>query len=69
MEEHNRKFRAAKTSPLRALHQNNIIWKRKRTSQDNGEFTLKRFKHCSPINEGRSRVPYADVLILTRTYR
>jgi len=49
MEENNRKFRAPK--PLRALHQNNIIWKRKRTSQDNGELTFKRLKHCSPINE------------------
>ena len=69
MEESNRKFRAPKPSPLRALHQNNIIWKRKRTSQDNGELTFKRLKHCSPINEGRSSSSRADVLFRNRAYR
>mmetsp|Transcript_12262 Transcript_12262/g.23089 ORF Transcript_12262/g.23089 Transcript_12262/m.23089 type:complete len:126 (+) Transcript_12262:386-763(+) len=48
MEEFNRKHRALKCFPLRTLHQNNnnVISKRKRNTQENGECTLKRLKNC-----------------------
>ena len=60
MEEFNRKHRALKCFPLRTLHQNNnnVISKRKRNTQENGECTLKRLKNCH-FDNGKWRISIA----------